>query len=233
MPEGNANIEVAEHLRHRDVRLHDDITGKSRRRIEALEIVEALVLAIVALATALSGYQAATWDGHSAQDYATSGHLRLQAEQVILQGNQELAYNAGNVNAWLAAKTAGNERLASILANRFTPDYKPAFDAWVTTDPLHNPNAPPGPAQMPQYKDSATERAKAISENATHKYDEAVEARHNGEKYVRLTVILAAVLFLIAISQRFSIRGVRWSVLAVAGTFLIYCVVLLIMYPRV
>jgi hypothetical protein len=233
MPEGNANIELAEHLRQHGQGTPEELTKRSRRRIEALEIVEAIVLAIVALATALSGYQAATWDGHSAQDYATSGHLRLQSEQVLLEGTQRLAYNAGNVNAWLQAKTAGDERLAAILAERFTPDYKPAFDAWVKTDPLHNPSAPAGPAEMPQFRDSSAERSQAISEKADVKYEEAVEARHNGEKYVRLTVILAAVLFLIAISQRFVIRGVRWTVLAVAGGFLIYCVVLLIMYPRV
>jgi hypothetical protein len=233
MPEGNANIELAEHLRQHGQGTPEELTRRSRRRIEALEIVEAIVLAIVALATALSGYQAATWDGHSAQDYATSGHLRLQSEQVLLEGTQRLAYNAGNVNSWLQAKTAGDERLAAILAERFTPDYKPAFDAWVKTDPLHNRNAPAGPAEMPQFRDSSTERSEAISEKADVKYDEAVEARHTGEKYVRLTVILAAVLFLIAISQRFVIRGVRWAVLTVAGGFLIYCVVLLIMYPRV
>lgn len=25
------------------------------------------------------------------------------------------------------------------------------FDAWLTTDPAHNPNAPPGPSYIPQY----------------------------------------------------------------------------------
>lgn len=233
MTEGNANIEVAEHLRHGSPTLHEDVNGNSRWRLEALEIVEALVLALVAVATALSGYQAATWDGVSARDYATSGHLRLQSEQVLLQGDQVLAYNAGNVNAWLQAKTAGNAKLATILAQRFTPDYEPAFRAWLKTDPLNNPKAPPGPAQMPQYRNEATIRAEAIDEKAARTYDAAVEARHTGEKYVRLTVILAAVLFLIAISQRFNIRGVRWSILAVAGGFLIYCVVLLVVYPRV
>jgi len=49
---------------------------------------------------------------------------------------------------------------------------------------------------------------------------------------VRLTVILAAVLFLLAIGQRFRIRGVRLAVTGVAGAFLIYCVVLLATYPR-
>ena len=42
---------------------------------------------------------------------------------------------------------------------------------------------------------------------------------------MRVTVILAAVLFLIAIGQRFKIRGVRYSVNIVAGVFLVYCLV--------
>ncbi len=29
--------------------------------------------------------------------------------------------------------------------------YRPAFHAWLATDPAHNPNSPPGPAYMPQY----------------------------------------------------------------------------------
>ena len=59
-----------------------------------------------------------------------------------------------------------------------------------------------------------------------------MHTRAIGERYVRLTVILAAVLFLLAIGQRFRIRGVRLAVTGVAGAFLIYCVVLLATYPR-
>ena len=50
---------------------------------------------------------------------------------------------------------------------------------------------------------------------------------------MRVTVILAAVLFLIAIGQRFKIRGVRNSVNMVAGLLIIYCVYLLIVYPHI
>jgi NO-binding membrane sensor protein with MHYT domain len=52
------------------------------------------------------------------------------------------------------------------------------------------------------------------------------------DKYVRLTVILAAVLFLVAVGQRFKVRRVRLAVLGVAGVFLAYSVVLIAIYPR-
>ena len=49
---------------------------------------------------------------------------------------------------------------------------------------------------------------------------------------MRVTVILAAVLFLIAIGQRFKIRGVRYSVNIVAGVFLVYALFLIAIYPH-
>ena len=147
MTEGNANIEVSSHLRE---------NGYQRRRpirLEILEILEAVLLAVVAVATAFSGYQAAKFDGLSGNDYATASRLRVQSEQASLTSNQQLIYNSGTLNAWLQAETSHDTVLANIMARRFTPNYKAAFEIWLKTDPLTNPNAPPGPRYVPQYKD--------------------------------------------------------------------------------
>lgn len=230
MPEGNINAEIAEHLREHGE--HGGGHEPSRRRVEFIEIAEAVLLAIVALVTAISGYQAARWDGESAKGYATSSRLRVQSEQASLTSNQYLSYNAGNVTAWLQAETSGNAKLAAILADRFTPEFKPAFDAWLKTDPLTNANAPAGPSQMPQFRDPLAVTSKKLASEAAAAFEEGATARDTAEHYVRVTVILAAVLFLIAIGQRFKIRGVRHSVNIVAGVFLVYCVFLLISYPH-
>jgi len=50
---------------------------------------------------------------------------------------------------------------------------------------------------------------------------------------VRLTVILAAVLFLVAIGQRFRIRRVRLAMLGFAAVFLVYAILLLLSYPLI
>jgi|GEM_PF-3410890 len=57
MAESNTNLEIAQHLREHGG--HENHGEPSRRRIETIEILEALLLAIVALSTGLSGYQAA------------------------------------------------------------------------------------------------------------------------------------------------------------------------------
>lgn len=205
MPEGNANIEIMQHLHE-----HGGHGEPSHRRIETIEILEAILLAIVALATALSGYQAAKWDGESAKAYATSSRLRIESNETQLTANETLIYNAGTFTAWLQADTARDARLADILARRFTPEYKFAFDAWLKLDPLNTPGAPPGPRYMPEYKDPLAEKSTKLADGASKAFDEGVHDRAIGEDYVRVTVILAAVLFLLAIGQRFRIRGCAW-----------------------
>jgi hypothetical protein len=151
MPEtGGMNIEVAHHLNEeRGHRSHEP-----SRIHEILEIVEAIVLALVACTTAWSGYQAARWDSQQSELYGRSSRLRVEAQAFSVRSNQERQYNASNVNEWLKAEAHGETNLAELFERRFLPEYRPAFEAWKKTDPLHNPNAPAGPLLMPEYRDS-------------------------------------------------------------------------------
>jgi len=232
MPEGNVNAEIANHLREHGEHDEQAADRPSRRRIETIEILEAILLAIVAIVTALSGYQAARWDGESAREYATSSRLRTESTEEHLTSNEMLLYNAGNLTAWLQAYDAGDQSLQDLLERRFTPEYREAFDAWVAIDGMNDPGAPPGPRYMPEYEDLLAEEATELGEEASHAFDLGVEFRETGEKYVRITVLLAAVLFLIAIGQRFKVRGVRYSINTVAGIFLAYCLYLFAIYPH-
>src|ERR1039458_10387258 len=73
MPEaGGSNIEVARHLSE-----HED--QREYRMPRTVEIVEGIVLAIVAITTAWSGYQAALWTGHQSKLYSVANRLRVQA----------------------------------------------------------------------------------------------------------------------------------------------------------
>src|SRR5882762_7887497 len=53
---------------------------RSQSRLEVIEIIEAAILALVAVATAWSGYQAAKWAGNRAEQYANASRLRVTAE---------------------------------------------------------------------------------------------------------------------------------------------------------
>src|SRR5262249_20722006 len=82
--------------------------------------------------------------------------------------------------------------------------------------PFNNPNAPPGPILMPQYHNSLLVQSTAQDEIASSTFERAVNARETGDKYVRTTVLLATILFLIAVSQRFGLLKVRVGLFVVA-----------------
>jgi hypothetical protein len=52
-----------------------------------------------------------------------------------------------------------------------------------------------------------------------------------GHHYLRNTVLLATVLFLTALAQRFKVHGVRVALLAVAGCLLIVALYYVVTYP--
>jgi len=82
----------------------------SQSRFEAIEILEALLLALVAVATAWSGYQAAQWAGKRAQQYAEASRLRVTAEGLATLAGQERIYDSDTFNSWVAAKLDGKEK---------------------------------------------------------------------------------------------------------------------------
>lgn len=223
---GNTNVEIAHHL-------SEQKEAELSHEHWILETVEAIVLAIIAVATAWSGYQAALWTGHQSELYGSSTRLRVQAESAATTANQARMYNAMTVVEWLKAEEQGQQKLAALFERRFLPDYRPAFEAWKNTDPLNNPNAPAGPQLMTQYRNVKDEEAARLNQQASDAFDQGNTARQHSDDYVRVTVVLATVLLLMAISQRFKIHAVRVGMVIVAVLLLCFPLFRIFMLPRV
>ena len=222
---GGSNIEVAHHLSHNHN--SSQLFGH-----EMLEIAEAIVLAIVAIATAWSGYQAALWNARQSELYGEASKLRVQADSVKTTANQERLYNASNVTEWLKAEAGGEKKLAALFERRFLPEFRPAFEAWKKTDPLNNSEAPAGPQLMPQYRSSKTEEAARLDNEAATVFERGTNARQRSDAYVRETVILATVLLVTAMSQRFKIHGVRVGLVVIAALLLSFVLYHILTFPR-
>ena len=160
MPEG-MNVEVAHKLSEGGEPVESD---ERRHWTEFAEILEVIVLALVAIATAWSGYQAARWDGRQAYLYGTASRMRIEADEALTLGGQQKLLDVTTFNTWIEAQRSGDEQLAALYVRRFSPEFKVAFDAWVATDPAHNPDAPPGPSFMPEYVNPGTEKGQALND---------------------------------------------------------------------
>jgi hypothetical protein len=196
------------------------------------EIVEVIVLSLVAIATAWSGFQGTAWGGHQAFLYGRASTERFAADAEATLGGQQLVADASMFTAWLQAREAGDEELQRQLEGRFSPDYRSAFDDWLQTDPFSNPAAPPGPGHMPGFHNPHLRNAARLNAAASSFFDRGTEAREVANKYVRDTVLFATVLFLIAVAQRFTIRNIRIGANAVAIGLLVLTLVTVIALPR-
>lgn len=99
-------------------------------------------------------------------------------------------------------------------------------------NPLTNASAPPGPTFMPEYQSAKAAKSAALGEQATGYFEQGVSTRETGDQFVRITVILAMVLLLTALSQRFKVLGPRVAIIAVAGVLLGCSVYLIAMLPQ-
>jgi uncharacterized protein YjbJ (UPF0337 family) len=77
-----------------------------------------------------------------------------------------------------------------------------------------------------------TEEAAKLNDQAAEVFDQGTRDRQFSDEYVRVTVTLATVLLLMAISQRFKIRGVRLGLLAIAALLLCFPVYHILTLPR-
>ncbi|MGA9160907.1 MAG: hypothetical protein WB297_08610 [Actinomycetota bacterium] len=200
---------------------------------KAVEILEVSALAIVAIATAFSGYQGTQWGGEQARLYGLASSTRFEAEAASTFGGQELVADSSFLTAWLQARQAGDRQLQEILERRFTPEYADAFRDWLATDPFKDPDAPPGPAAMPGYANPSMTKAARLNARASAYFVAGTDARETANKYVRQTVLFASVLFIVAVAQRFRLRGVRIGANALALALLAFTVYGVGSLPRI
>lgn len=205
----------------------------SESRFQVIEIIEAVILALVAVATASSGYQAAQWVGKRAEQYAKASRLRVTAEGLGTLAGQERIYDSDTFNSWLAAKLDGREKAAEFFQRRFRDEYRPAFAAWMNTDPFNNAQAPPGPIFMAEYHTAKHEQFLALNKEAADIADQGTKSGETGDQYVRITVLLATVLLITAIGQRFHFKAVRVVFMILAWLLLCLPFFQLLMLPRI
>ena len=204
----------------------------SDRRTKTIEIVEIVVLSIVAIVTAWSGYQGTKWGGRQSELYAEASSIRLQADELGTRAGQVLVADATIFTAWLQARHAADRSLQADLERRFSPDYATAFHRWLATDPFNDPNAPAGPAAMPGFTTADLTQAAQMNAQASAQLTEGSGARDAANEYIRATVLFASVLLLIGIAQRFSVHGVRIAANVLALALLAFALWSVVRLPR-
>jgi len=229
VPEGLSPSEVGKEISEH--RKHGEQGWGRGHRDRWITVLEAVILSLVAVLAAYSGFAAAKWSTKSSVSLARASSLRTKANAANTEAIVTRTLDSVSFNAWFSAFSVNNKRAELLAQKRLRPGYRPAFFAWLATDPAHNPNAPPGPAYMPQYVIPQEKLAAAEDKAADTSFRFGSDAGETADKYVRDTVFLATVLFLVGISGHFQIRAVRAGIVGVGLAILVFAVVQLVGLP--
>ena len=142
-----------------------------------------------------------------------------------------MSVQAGLFVAYASARSSGDQELADFLYQRFPPELKVATDAWLATDPQNDPNAPPSPFDIPEYRLAEQDTAEQKNQLAEARFADAAEADEYADDYVLLTVIFATVLFFSGIAGKFQWRVIDGVVLGMGILVLVIGLIMLTPMP--
>ena len=210
----------------------------SRPEVHALprkrwvEPVTAVLMALATVGTAWCSYKSADWTRRSNRLMNEYNALERRAGFLILQGMQSATIHTAMFMQMLAAQEAGNEKLANFYVERFPPDVRKAYDAWLAQKPLENPNAEPHPFVPSLYEIRGTREAAEATSNAAGKLQDARAAGSVSGQYLANTVLSATVLFFASASGKFEQRRVRIVAFCFAVAVFAFAIARTIMLPR-
>jgi hypothetical protein len=192
--------------------MDQDTAARSRGR---LEVVATLLLAVAAVATAWASYQATRWNGEQARAASRTNALRIEAARSAGLAQSQIEVDVATFIQWVDAEVSDDAELQQFYVARFRPEFKPAFDAWVATDPFTNPDAPPTPFAMEEYNPAA--RAKAEQLDRESEVSAAVVGRNiqRSGNYVLCVVLFSVALFFAGMSTKLQRPGLRTITLVV------------------
>jgi hypothetical protein len=182
------------------------------------EVAATVLLALAAVATAWSSYQAARWNGEQVKASSKTNALRIDAARAQALGEARIEIDVATFTQWVDAYAHGETRLTVFYFRRFRDEFKPAVNAWIATKPLKNRNAPLTPFAMKEYRIGATAEARRLDAQAEASSATVRRNIQRSTNYVLAVVLFAVALFFGAMSTKLEGTGPRIATLALGWT---------------
>ena len=212
MPEGlsasEVGKEIGEHAEHAD---------PHERRDRLISIIEAVLLSVVALLAAWSGYAAAKWSTESRVELATASKLRIEASRADSDAGELRDFDSSTFESWFAAYTVGQQDRHAGGGTQVPARVQGRLRRLARDEAGDEPRSAAG-----AYVHAAVQAARSWPRlgPSTIKPKQPFSTAKDGstaDKYIRLTVVLASILFLVGISTHFPYRSIRYGLIGWAS----------------
>jgi len=190
-----------------------------------VDTVAAILLALAAVATAWSSYQASRWTGEQAKAFSAANAARVESTRASDLANSQTQVDIAIFTQWVDARLQKDEKLKDFYQQRFRAEFVPAFHAWLDANPFRDPAAPDSPFAMPEYVLAASEQAKELDATADATAEEAKVYVQRATNYVLGVVLFAVALFFAGISTRLPRPRLRMAIVGIGiGVFTVAAV---------
>jgi hypothetical protein len=196
-----------------------------------IDTTAAVLLALAAVATAWSSYQASRWTGEQAKAFSAANAARVESTRSSGLANAQTQVDVAVFTQWVDARLRGEADLADFYEERFRAEFQPAFRAWLATDPFDDPSAPPSPFAMDEYRLAATQQAEELSATAEASAELARTDIQRATNYVLGVVLFATSLFFAGISTRLNSTRLRGVILGVGCVVFVFAASWIATFP--
>ena len=191
----------------------------------------AILLAMAAVATAWSSYQASRWTGEQAEAFSAANAARVESTRASDLANAQAEIDVATFSQWVDAHLHDDQEVADFYEQPFRDEFQPAFHAWLGTDPFDDPSAPPSPFAMPEYRLAASEHARRLESTANASAEQARQNVQRATNYVLRVVLFAIALFFAGISTKLPRTRLRAVILGVGCVVFIVTAIWIATFP--
>ncbi len=205
--------------------------SERRPRASWHEVVATALLAVAAVATAWSSYQAMRWNGEQAKTASRVTATRIDAATASGRANFETMVDVTTFTQWIDAFASGDEELATFYFERVRPEFQPAVDAWIATKPRTNPDAPRTPFAMPEYTLASRAEAERLDADAEILAAKVRTDIQRASNYVLAVVLFSVSLFFAGMSTKLTAPRLRTLTLVIGCALFLGTVVWIATFP--
>jgi hypothetical protein len=133
--------------------------------------------------------------------------------------------------AWTDAEGRGETALQEFYTERFRPEFKVAFDAWLVTDPFMDTSAPQTPFAMDEYAVASREEAAQLDAEAEASAATVATDIQRSSNYVLSVVLYTIVLLFAGMAGKMASRRLRIGVVLAAYVVLVAALAWVATFP--
>ena len=186
-----------------------------------LEFGVTFLLGFAALMSAWAVYQSQSYSGRQNQEFRKASALHVESVRIEARAGKQALGDLAAFQEWFGFAARGEDARAEMARARFRHEMRPAFDAWLASDPFENPDADASPFETPRYKLAASDEAVTIRARALDLARQGERSDSMADRYVLLVVLLALGMFLLGVQSRVGIFELRAGLAATAAVVVI------------